>query len=253
MENFWYINRSIAHIRYKRLCFLEFLRLGPGDNDFDADGPEYEQDRYRHTEDIGRVAQTAEHSLECGEQERGDKLAKIQRGGNQRHNRCRCSLSCLHGALGDDERDTGSIGEANQGRTEDGADPAADIEEQESEEERDWGHKLGRSFAGLHDTEEQEASYGRNDVGEGHDNGNQAGGYHLVKLCCLHGIVGRVNEEAGHEKEHGHDIFVIGLEGLPNTGAIYLFLIRSFLRCAQLLVGQEDGAENHRDEPEKID
>ena len=126
-------------------------------------------------------------------------------------------------------------------------------EEQESEEERDWGHKLGRSFAGLHDTEEQEASYGRNDVGEGHDNGNQAGGYHLVKLCCLHGIVGRVNEEAGHEKEHGHDIFVIGLEGLPNTGAIYLFLIRSFLRCAQLLVGQEDGAENHRDEPEKID
>ena len=153
-----------------RRCFLLFQFSGQFErlrhDDLDGQGPEQEQDGKDHAEQVRRVAEVPEDGGGAGHEERRDELAQVQRCRDQRHDGAGSRFARFHGALRDDERDTGAVGETDQGGSEQRADPAAEVQEDKAEQEDDRRDDFRHAFRGLHDAEEEEAADGCHDTKE---------------------------------------------------------------------------------------
>ncbi len=194
------------------------------------------------------MGQIAQRTTQRSQQQRGEKLRQVHSGGEQGHDRRSGGLACLHRRLGDEEGDAHAVGKTDAGRTQQGPRPAADqSQEQKSKQEENGSQQLTPAPQCPPEMDEEQTAEKRHQVCPGHDDGDEAGGNGTV-IGRLQGKVSRVDEEDGHEQEHGQDIDEVGAE---RGGAGPGFFCG--LSLAQTVAGQEGQTQEDAQKPQQVD
>lgn len=200
----------------------------------------------------------SENGCHNGHQHRRHKLCQVQGRRDQRHHCGGRRLARLHGRLRHDEGDARTVGKAHKDGTQKGACPAAQQSQQQIPDQEAKGRQELRLSAQQHlGSHEQKTSAERDKVHARHDDRDIILGDDPLG-DGLQGKVGRVDEEGGHQKEHGQDVHDIGPEHAGSSGSLLFpsVLFPSALSRRGLLrdpvIGQEKQAEHNADEAHQV-